>query len=55
MSGNTYHNPAREHDPNVCRLIYLMLKAQEKGTLDVGACIRAVREGKADHIGVIGG
>ncbi len=27
---SVYTNPTREHDPNVCRLIYLMLKAQEK-------------------------
>ena len=50
---STYINPTREKNQNIRRLIYLLLKAKKYGKPNVGACIRAVREGKANHIEVI--
>lgn len=49
---NTCYYP-REHNPNITRLIYLLLLAQQRGKPDVSACIRAVREGLANHVEVV--
>ena len=54
-SPKIYYNPSREHNPNLTRLVHLLLLSKERGKLDVHACIKSVHEGNADHIGVIGG
>lgn len=49
---SAYTNPAREHDPNVHRLIHSLLLAKKHGKIDALACMQAVAQGRADYLEV---